>query len=110
MNFSNVIRGLCTPAYIYLLISVVVIVALMFQNAGNSNTYCIGMYECPVNNTAYMFLGKGIYVLFWTFVLNSICRAGYKEISWFLVLLPFLLFFVLIGLLLVVSPKDVLLS
>lgn len=106
MKFADTIRGLCTPAYVYLMISVLAIIVMMFQNAGNTNTYCIGMYECEVDNTYTMFLGKGVYVLFWTFVLNSICKAGYKEISWFLVLLPFLLFFVLIGLFLILKIKD----
>jgi len=107
MKLANTIKGLCTPAYVYLVISVIAIIALMFQNAGNTNTYCIGMYECDVENNGIMFLGKGIYVIFWTFVLNSLCRSGYKDVSWFLVLLPFLLFFVLIGLFVLVKTKEV---
>lgn len=106
MTIRDSIKGLCTPAYVYLVLSVLAIIVLMFQNAGNTNKYCVGMYECQVDNTHTMFLGKGLYVLFWTFVLNAICKAGYKEISWFLVLLPFLLFFVLIGLFLIVNVKE----
>ena len=30
------IRKLCTPAYVYLVISVIAVVAMMFQNAGNT--------------------------------------------------------------------------
>ena len=106
MKIGSTLRGLCTPAYIYLVISVVAIIAIMFQNTGNTNKFCVGAYECNVDNTAIMFLGQGIYVLFWTFILNSICKAGYKEVSWLLVLLPFLLFFVLIGLLMVVKTTE----
>ena len=32
-------------------------------------------------------------ILFWTWVLNIICKAGYKWVSWLLVLLPFILIF-----------------
>ncbi len=32
-----------------------------------------------------------LFALFWTFVLNWICQKGYKGVSWFLVLLPFIL-------------------
>ena len=44
-----------------------------------------------------MFLFKALYILFWTFVLNAICKAGYKEVSWFMVLLPIILLFIIIG-------------
>ncbi len=91
------IKKLCSPAYVYLVISVIAIVIMMFQNSGNTNIYCLGNYECPVPSTALIFLMKFLYVAFWTFVLDSICKAGHKQFSWFLVILPFILFFVLLG-------------
>ncbi len=91
------IKYLCKPAYVYLVISVIATVVLMIQNSGNSNRYCAGSFECSVPNTAMVFIVKFLYIGFWTFVLNAICRAGYKNLSWFLVLLPFILFFILIG-------------
>jgi len=94
----NVIKKLCTPAYIYLVISVISIIVIMFQNGGNTNMYCVGSFECPVPSTPLIFFFKFLYVAFWTFVLDSICKAGHKRFSWFLVILPFLLYFVLIGL------------
>ena len=97
MTFK-LIKSLCTPAYVYLVISVIAIVILIFQNSGNVNTYCIGNFECPVPNTSVVFLFKFLYVAFWTFVLDSICKAGHKQISWFLVLFPFMLLFVFLGL------------
>ena len=100
------IKKLCTPAYVYLVISVVAIVVLMFQNSGNVDTYCIGNYECPVPNTALVFFIKFLYVAFWTFILDSICKAGHKQFSWFLVLFPFILFFVLLGMLLVAQGAS----
>tara|TARA_B110000483_G_C18207044_1_gene548392 strand:+ start:948 stop:1268 length:321 start_codon:yes stop_codon:yes gene_type:complete len=92
-------KNLCTPAYLYLVISVVAMITMMFQNAGNTNTYCVGDYECPVPNTGLVFFSKGVYILFWTFILNAMCKAGYKNFSWFLVLIPFILMAILIGLL-----------
>ena len=95
------IKKLCTPAYVYLVVSVIAIVLSMFQNSGNTDVYCMGAYECPVPNTALVFLIEFAYVAFWTFILDSVCKAGYKQFSWFLVLFPFLLFFVLLGLMMV---------
>jgi len=93
------VRKLCSPAYVYLVISVIAMIAMMFQNAGNDGVYQCGTYQCEVPSLAGVFLAKGLYVAFWTFILDAICKAGYKNVSWFLVLLPFVLFFVLIGLL-----------
>jgi hypothetical protein len=92
------IKYLCKPAYVYLVISVIATVILMIQNGGNQNRYCVGSFECEVPSTALVFLMKFLYIGFWTFVLNAICRSGYKQVAWFLVLLPFIMFFVLIGL------------
>jgi uncharacterized membrane protein len=92
------IKKICTPAYVYLVISTISIILMIIQNAGNTNTYCLGNYSCIVSNTAWVFAGKAVYVILWTFILNLICSQGYKNISWFLVLFPFILFFILIGL------------
>jgi hypothetical protein len=97
----KIIKKLCTPAYVYLVISILAIVIMMFQNSGNVDIYCIGNYECPVPNTALIFFIKFLYVAFWTFILDSVCKAGHKQFSWFLVLFPFILFFVLLGLMVI---------
>ena len=96
MTFK-IIKKLCTQAYVYLVISVIAILILMFQNGGNTDIYCVGNFECPVPDTAMVFLFNFLYIAFWTFVLDSICKAGHKSISWFLVVFPFILFFVLLG-------------
>jgi len=98
MNFIKDIKKLCTPAYVYLVISAISIIIMIIQNAGNTTTFCLGDNQCNVPHTGFVFIGQILYVAFWTFVLNSICKAGYKNISWFLVLLPLILFFVSLGL------------
>ena len=102
----KIIKKLCTPAYVYLVISVISIVVLMFQNCGNVDVYALGYYECSVPNTALIFLIKFLYVAFWTFILDSICKAGHQKFSWFLVLFPFILFFVLLGLMIVAQGAS----
>ena len=99
-NILANIKQLCTPAYVYLVLSTISIVLLLVQNLGNTNTYCVGDYKCAVPNTIMVFVGKILYVAAWTYFLNYLCKSGYKKASWFLVLLPFILFFILIGLLL----------
>ena len=103
MALTDRIRKLCTPAYIYLTISVIAVVMMMVQNAGNQKKYCVGDYECQVYNTAAIFIGHGIYIVIWTIILDSLCKSGFKQLSWLLVLLPFILFFIFIGLFMISS-------
>lgn len=100
------IRKLCTPAYVYLVISVISIVVIMIQNAGNETKFCLGSYECQVGSTAVVFLAQAVYTIFWVFVLNSICKTGYNSVSWFLVLLPYILFFIALGMLVLGNTKE----
>jgi hypothetical protein len=100
-KYAHDFRNLCTPAFIYLFISVLAFIIIAIQNFGNTTRYCVGAYECFLPNTFVMFVFKAVYILFWTFILNSLCKAGYKEISWFLVLLPIILLFVILGLVIV---------
>lgn len=93
------LRNLCTPAYVYLVISMISIMFMAIQNYGNVNVYCVGTYSCIVSSTLLIFSIKLIYVLFWTWILNLMCRAGAEPLSWFFVLLPFILFFFFIILL-----------
>ena len=89
--------NLCTPATIYLVLSAIGIIMIAFQNYGMSpNMYCVGNVRCPVQSNAPIFIMKILYVAFWTFVLNTLCNYGYNQLAWFLLLLPFILFFVFV--------------
>ena len=89
--------NLCTPATIYLVLSAIGIIMIAFQNYGMSpNMYCVGNVRCPVQSNTPIFIMKFLYVAFWTFVLNSLCNYGYNQLAWFLLLLPFILFFVFV--------------
>jgi hypothetical protein len=95
------LKNLCTPASLYLCLSVIALVIMAIQNIGGENVYCLGSYECSVSSVTLIFVIKIIYILFWTWVLNLICKAGAPGLSWFLVLFPFILFFVLLAFLMV---------
>jgi hypothetical protein len=100
-NFPSSIKELCTPASLYFVISMIALFILFIQNIGYSNSYHVGSFSCRVPSTIFVFVVKLIYILFWTYVLNLICKDGHVGISWLLVLLPWLLLFVIIGLLMI---------
>ena len=91
------LRNLCTPSYVYLVISAIALVVMMYQNMGNVDKYCLGSYSCNVSSTALIFVIKAVYILFWTWVLNLICRSGNTGVAWFVLLLPVILLFVVLG-------------
>ncbi len=97
-QIPKTINELCTPAAIYFMISIITMGIIAFQNMGNTNKFCVGNYACDVPSTMLVFIIEIAYVLFFTWVLHLICKAGYTSISWVLLLLPYILFFVLLAL------------
>lgn len=98
----NNVNKLCTPAYFYLMLSLVALVVSLYDNMYNfndNNMYCLGSYKCHVPSTIAMFVLNILYIAFWTFALNCLCSSGYTNIAWFIVLIPFVLFFILVGML-----------
>ena len=104
MAFPRKLKELCTPAIIYMVLSIIGLIAAIIQNIGNRHTYSLGSFSARVPSTALVFIVKIIYILFWTWILNLICKDGHTEIAWFLVLIPFILLFVIMGLLMV-NPR-----
>ena len=97
MAFPRSVNQLCTPSFVYLVLSFIGIIVTIFQNRGNTNKYCLGSFTCDVSSTVAIFIMKIVCVLFWTWILNLMCKDGHKNIAWFLVLLPFILMFLVVG-------------
>ena len=90
------LKKLCTPAFIYFVISALGMFMIGIQNLnGSSNTLCLGVYKCGVINKALVFVFHAIYILFWTFILDLFCKTGYQKLSWLIVMIPIVLSFVL---------------
>jgi hypothetical protein len=88
MNISAVFKSLCLPSKVYFVLAVIGILLSIFL---------------PAVFGGASFLGQAIhivYVVFWTWVLNLICKAGYKWLSWVLVLAPFVVAFFVVALVL----------
>jgi len=64
---------LCTPAKIYFGIAVISSIIALFK----------GVRFGPI-------LIKMVFALFWTYILGWLCSKGYKSISWFLVVFPYI--------------------
>ena len=103
----NQIKKLCTPAMVYFLISISTLLMMIFSNRNSVSTLCMGEYQCPVESLFFIYIVKLAYLFIVTIILDSLCKNGYKSISWFLLLLPLLFYFVLLGLFMVKQNSTV---
>lgn len=69
MNYLN----LCTPALVYLVISVMSILVMAFMSFSILTLFI-----------------KALFSIMWAWVLNWTCTKGYTGISWVLVLMPYI--------------------
>jgi hypothetical protein len=106
MDILEIIKNLCTPAYLYLVISLLSIFTIFTCNY-NKRNYCLGEMKSHHPNSPYFYIYKIIYVLLVTFILNQLCERGYENISWFLILFPYILMFLLIIIAMtLIKPSD----
>ena len=70
---SKEFSKLCTPAKIYFAIAVIACVFSLFTGV-SIIAICL----------------KLLFAFIWTFILAWLCDKGYKSLSWFLVLLPYI--------------------
>jgi hypothetical protein len=105
MAFPTKLSQLCSPSYVYFIVSVLAIAISAIQNFGNNKKYNLGMFSCRVPSCLAIFMFKILYILFWTWVLNLMCKDGHSGIAWFLVLLPFIMLFTIMGTVMVYQKK-----
>lgn len=100
-------KKLCAPAQIYLALSILTTLTICFQNIGNPNVYACGLLKTrtPIHNMIYIAL-QFIYVIIWTYLLNMLCKKGLKTLSWILLLIPYVLMFILIGLIFIILKNN----
>lgn len=89
----NKIQSLCTPAFIFFIISVISLFVMLFDNIQNTHHYCFGNVSCNVANTSTIFIVEIIIIVFWTWFLNFICARGHVSVSWFILLFPYIILF-----------------
>lgn len=93
---------LCPPAQIYLVVSVIMLVLSYFGLSSISQQLEMHQSSSPLlqslnftyqkdSRTSYVV--QGVFIILWTWVLSYFCKSGYTSLSWFLVLLPWVLMF-----------------
>ena len=93
---------MCTPAQIYLIVSVVMMILSYFGMTAISQQLNMNQSIHPALNSLNFtyqkdsktsYVVQGLFIVLWTWLLSYLCSKGYSELSWFLVLLPWILMF-----------------
>ena len=96
MNVRKMYDSLCKPAQFYLIIASVAYIIMLLQNLGTKNKFTLGTYTVEHQNPGLVLIVNALYILLWTWLLNMICKINPK-ISWVIVLLPFIMLFLALG-------------
>ena len=109
MELMKIFNKLCNPAKFYLVLSAIVTSGVLIQNFANGkpDEFCIGSAKCTTSHVMLMFLCKVVYIVFWTWLLNWFCSKKMVGLSWFIVLIPFLLAAVILGAFMVLAVKEI---
>ena len=97
--------SLCNPAKLYLLISLVAYGIILLQNVFTPNRFSLGPYSCDHENCPLILMLQLVYIAFWTWLLQMICKIN-TSISWLIVLFPFILYFVILVAILVDGLRN----
>ena len=93
---------LCTPAQIYLIVSFILMVLSYFGlnaisqqitlNQSNSS-FLQSLNFTYQKDTRTSYVVQAVFIVLWTWVLSYLCNKGFSNLSWFLILLPWVLMF-----------------
>ena len=94
-KLMNDYKKLCPASKFYFVVSMFSLVFVALSNFGkNDNKFCVGNYGCKMSRSSSLiiFVINALLIVFHSWVLDLICNAGYKNLSWALVLMPFIIF------------------
>jgi hypothetical protein len=93
---------LCAPAQIYLIISIVMLILSYFGLSAISQQLHLHKSSSPIfqslnftyeKDARTSYVVQGVFIILWTWLLSYLCNKGYTSLSWFLILLPWILMF-----------------
>lgn len=94
--------NMCTPAQIYLIVSFILMVLSYFgmnaisqqitlNQANNEFLQSLNFTYQKDKKTSYVV--QAVFIVLWTWILTYLCKKGFSNLSWFLILLPWVLMF-----------------
>jgi hypothetical protein len=107
---------LCTPAQIYLIVSFILMILSYFGMSAISqqitlnqanNTFLQSLNFTYQKDAKTSYVVQAVFIVLWTWVLSYLCNKGFSNLSWFLVLLPWLLMFLAFFVYIIETVKSI---
>ena len=89
----NFFSNLCTPAKLYFIISLILLVVSLYYDItrNEKDKICLGNLSCKIESKPIFYILNILFILIWAFILNLLCRFGWSKLSWFLFLFPYII-------------------
>lgn len=93
---------LCTPAQIYLIVSFILMILSYFGLNAISQQITLNQSNSSLlqslnftyqKDTRTSYVVQAVFIVLWTWVLSYLCNKGFSNLSWFLILFPWILMF-----------------
>ena len=99
MGILDRFYALCLPSKIYLVISIIFLIVSYYHDlkTNDSEKVCLGNVKCAVKNKPAYYAFNVLFILLWSWLLNLLCRYGWMKTAWFILLFPYIIMILLIG-------------
>jgi hypothetical protein len=89
----NFFSNLCTPAKLYFIISLILLVVSLYYDItrNEKDKICLGNLSCKIESKPIFYILNILFILIWAFILNLLCSFGWSKLSWFLFLFPYII-------------------
>ena len=110
--FMNYINNVCTPAKLYFIISLILLVISFYYDVtrNEKDKICLGKLSCKLESKTIFYVLNILFILLWAFILNLLCSFGWSKLSWFLFLFPYIIlgimFLMIAGLVIFVARSN----
>ena len=110
--FMNYINNVCTPAKLYFIISLILLVISFYYDVtrNEKDKICLGKLSCKLESKPIFYVLNILFILLWAFILNLLCSFGWSKLSRFLFLFPYIIlgimFLMIAGLVIFVARSN----
>ena len=108
----NFFSNLCTPAKLYFIISLILLVVSLYYDItrNEKDKICLGNLSCKIESKPIFYILNILFILIWAFILNLLCRFGWSKLSWFLFLFPYIIlgiiFLMIAGIVIIIARNS----
>ena len=93
MTILETFYNLCLPSKLYMIIGIILLILSYYHDTktNDDEKICLGSLKCAIKNKPAYYGLNVMFILFWAWFLNLLCRYGWGKTAWFIFLFPYVL-------------------